>query len=127
MNHFISLDQAKQMTARYREQKDNILKPEFVQSGVLSISETFERAAFDRLLSQPGCTSLRIYNGMSEDLKLRAIIVGVNEKDEDMLPISQASTLSAGTATDSGDDDNVIVEIGTLCPPQCGTPSDLNP
>ena len=78
MNHFISLDQAIQMTTLYRQQKENILSPEYRDKNILSICETFDAAPFLTVLAKPGCVSLRIYYGMSDDLKVHAIIVGVN-------------------------------------------------
>lgn len=114
MNHAISLERAIQMTTRYREQKEKILNPEFAERNLLPLAETFDRAAIDKLLSQPGCTGVRIYFGMNEELQVRAVIVGVNDKNEDILP------------ADSGSIDGEIVEDGRLCPPNCSPNSPLN-
>jgi len=104
MNHFISLDQAKQMTALYRLQKENILSDLFKGKDILSICETFDAAPFLTVLNKPECKSLRIYFGMSADLKVHAIVVGVNQNNEEML---------------QGDS---IIEVGAPCPPVCPTP-----
>jgi hypothetical protein len=114
MNHAISLERAIQLTTHYREHKDQIVNPEFAERNTLPLAETFDRAAFDRLLSQPGCTALRLYYGLNEDSQLRAIFVGVNEKDSDLLPADASAT------------DGSIVEDGKVCPPNCGTDSPLN-
>lgn len=113
MNNVISLQQAIDMTTRFRNQT--------TADGKMDIprAETFERAIFDQILSQPGCVKIRIYSGLDEKMGYRLIIVGVNDKDEDMLPVS----LSA-TETDGG---NTIGEDGMTCPPYCGTTSPLNP
>ncbi len=104
MNHFIPLAQAKQMTALYRLQKENILSDPFKGKDILSICETFDAAPFLTVLNNPECKSLRIYFGMSADLKVHAIIVGVNENNEEIL---------------QGDS---IIEEGIQCPPICPKP-----
>ena len=116
-NHFIPLPQAVAMTTLYRAEKENILMPEYRGKNILLISETFDRAAFDTLLAQSGCEKIRIYYGMEDGLKVRVLAVGVNEKDEDMLP-------SGDMAKDGGDK---IVEVGQPCPELCPPPSPLNP
>lgn len=114
MNNVISLEQAIEMTTRFREQNG--------AGGKMSIPncETFDRAAFDQILSQTGCVKMRIYSGLDADMGYRAIIVGVNEKDEDMLPSSTTSTIST-------EEDPIIIEDGLTCPPYCPPPSHLNP
>src|SRR4051794_32757071 len=104
VNHFITLDEAIQMTTAYRASKDAIVKEEYSESNLLAVCETFDRSAFDTLLSQEGCVSLRIYFGMNDDLKIHAIVVGVNESDEDQLP-------GAGSFK--------IVEQAIRCPSNC--------
>ena len=117
----ITLEQAIAMTTLYRSEKDNILKPEFAGRNILSRSESFSRTAFDQVLSQTDCVGLRIYFGMNPDLQIRTIIVGVNSKNEDMLPEegSLPETRDGGGKT--------IIEEGGVCPPICPPPSDLNP
>lgn len=117
--HFISLQKGIEMTTLYRLQKENILALPFKNLNILPLSETFDRAAFDALLAETGCTSVRIYYGMSEDLLVHAIIVGVNEKNEDILPSSTESASNSEV-------NNVVVELGVRCPEDCGTPSPLN-
>ena len=117
-NHFISLPVAIQMTTLYRNQKDNILKQELIGKSLLPLSETFDAAAFSAVLSNPDCKSLRIYYGMSDDLKVHAIIVGVNEKDEDIIP---AQTTIGSISGNTG-----LIEVGIQCPPQCPPSSPLN-
>ena len=106
-DHFISLEQAKQMTATYRAEKENILP----------FSETFERTAFDALLAEDGCEGIRIYFGMNADLMIKVIVVGVNDKNMDILPQEQGSTMAAG--------DGKIVEEGQRCPDYCPPPPHL--
>jgi hypothetical protein len=125
MDHFISLDQAIQMTTTFRENRDKILAPDYKGAEYLPNAETFDRAPFDEVLRQPGCTSLRIYYGMDAELKVHAIIVGVGENGEDILPSvntsSATSTESSTSTTGTG-----IIEAGQRCPPGCSS-SLLNP
>src|SRR2546430_986227 len=127
MNHLITLARAIEMTTLYRQQKDNIIAQQFQGQNLLSLSETFDREAFDTVLAEQGCTKLRIYYGMSVDLKVHAIVVGVNANDEDMLPSNSLSATSSGGPSDSTtSDDDVIIEEGLQCPPFCPPDSPLN-
>lgn len=117
-NHSISLETAIEMTSRCRAQKENILGPEFQNRKVVFTCETFNRAAFDRLLAQTGCAGIRIYSAMDESMRLRLIAVGVNENNEDMLPNA--------TGTLAAQNENSITEEGQLCPDLCPPSSVLN-
>ncbi|MGN6298288.1 MAG: hypothetical protein ACTHM7_15970 [Ginsengibacter sp.] len=55
---------------------------------------------------------------MSDDLKVHAVIVGVNSNNEDILP-SSVSMLTR-------EDDPVILEEATRCPDDCPPSSPLN-
>ena len=114
----ISLDTAVEMTTRFRSEKEAILAPAYQGRDILCNSETFNRAAIDRLLALDGCEGLRIYYGMDESLQVHAILAGVTEGNEDILPSAGASLQD-----DTGD----ISEEGQRCPPLCPPPSALNP
>ena len=114
MSQFITLQQAIEMTTRYRENKDQILTDLFKGKDILPVCETFDRQTFDQVLSQPDCQKIRLYLSMDKELKLRMIIVGVNAKDEDILP-------------PAADDGGSIGEQGFPCPPYCPPTSPLNP
>jgi len=115
MNNVITLKQAIEMTTAFRKQIGG-LAPKLP----IPICETFERAAIDQILAQPGCVKIRIYAALNQNLEFRSIIVGVDANDKDMLPSS--TTALAGTVGD-----NTISEDGITCPPYCPPPSDLNP
>lgn len=115
MNHFISLTTAIDMTTRFRNQRENILKTEYQDQNLLPFSETFDRAAFEALLGEDGAQGLRIYYGMDENLKIHTIIVAVNENNEDILPATEQAFAEG--------EDVYIVENGTRCPELCPTPS----
>ncbi len=97
MNHVVSLEQATAMTGLYRSS---------IPEG-MPVSETFQMGSVNTLLSQPGCTALRIYYGKKEDGTIHAILVGVNEKGEDIT-------------------EGILLEEGHRCPPHCPPQSSLN-
>ena len=109
--NFISLQTARDMTSNFRSQKENVLKTNLQNRGILPICETFGRAAFDTILSDPNCQKVRVYLCLGANTQVRIIVVGVNGSDEDILP--------------SGTEDKII-EDGQRCPDQCPPPSDLN-
>lgn len=117
MNHFISLQEAVDMTTLYRAEHENILKTQFQNQNILARSESFERAAFETLLAKNGCAGLRIYYGMDETYKVHAIIVAIDANGADILPSSNL------TETEEEKD---IVERGIRCPELCPTASPLN-
>lgn len=112
MSQFISLEKAAAMTADYRQNRENILGASYKNQNILCICETFDRGVFDDVLGQPDCVGLRIYYGMSSDMQVHAIIVGVNSFNEDMITTSR--------------DVNLIIEEGRRCPFDCPPASDLN-
>ena len=118
MNHFISLLEGIAMTTLYRAEKENILKPPFQGQNILPLSEAFSREPFDTLLAKPGCQGMRIYYGMSEDLKIHAIIVATDADGNDLLPEETVSS-------NLGEEDDIF-ERGNRCPDICPDDSPLN-
>lgn len=117
MNHFISLEEAITMTARYRQNRLAILGSTYQTGDILALSETFEREAIDVLLAKTGCTRLRIYYGMDENLKVHAVLVAADANNADILPVTNML---------NEEEDESIAERGLRCPDVCPEPSDLN-
>lgn len=117
--HNILLQTAIDMTTTYRQNREEILADEFKGQNILPKSETFNKDAFVPFFNNEDCKALRIYYGMDEDLKVHAVVVGVNEANEDMLP--------AANITET-EDPNMILELATRCPPDpdCPPSSPLN-
>lgn len=113
INHKISLKDAIDLTTRYRKEMSGMLKPEYANKGIVPTAETFNKSIFSDLASQPGCVAIRSYLGMDEKKNVILIFVGVNDKNEDILPDTQGGSGS-------------IYEYGQRCPPACGV-SPLNP
>ena len=117
-SHSISLEQAKKMTGKFKANKDKIVKPEHHGKHLLPDCESFDRTAFDELLRREDCKGVRIYYGMKdEDLQLHAVIVGYDADGKDILP-QEGQAMDSTTA--------IIVEQGSVCPPDCPPPSPLN-
>ena len=114
MSHSISLSDAAAMTSLYRDERENILGEDYKNSNILPICESFSKAAFQNIINQTGCNGVRIYYGMTTDLKIHSIIVGVNANGEDMLP------------SDPNVTDGEIAENGNRCPDLCPPNSPLN-
>lgn len=127
MEHTISLQDAINMTTLFREQREQIIAPEFAGQDILCNSETFAREDIDALLQQPDCVKLRIYYGMDEAMKVHAILVGVNSMDADILKTNQLTgTITTLDSTIEGDD-AVLLENALRCPIDCPPESLLNP
>lgn len=108
--HLITLAEAEEMTKTYRALRERIIDISYRGKDALPICETFDRDAFDDILAQNGCVSVRLYLGMDNTQKVKVIAVGVNAQDEDMLPNT----------------DPEIMERGQRCPTICPPASSLN-
>jgi hypothetical protein len=113
--HFITLAKAIELTQEFRSNKENVLLAEHRNTGLLPICETFSRDAIDALLAENDCQSLRIYFGMTSELKVNLVLVGVDSAGRDLLP-----------GSGSTEPDNNIVEDGIRCPTTCPPSSPLN-
>lgn len=119
MSHFINLTKAVELTTRYRNYQNALLQASYQDKGVLPTCESFDRAAIEALLAQPGCVGLRIYGGLETDMTLHAVVVAYDENNRDILP-------SADSEADPEEED-VILENSIRCPPVCPEESPLNP
>lgn len=112
MSHAISLTNAIDMTKKFRDEKNNALSAGY--QGMLSVCETFDKAAFDTLLATSGCAKVRIYFGLDVNSKMHAIIVAADANDNDILP------------DDSTIETNMIIDKGITYPPGSTPASPLN-
>jgi len=116
-DHSISLEEAKKMTRKFREEKDKIVKDEY-KGKHFPVCESFDRSAFDALLQREDCKGVRIYYGMNEDShRIHAIIVAIDADGKDILPIKGVATDGTGP---------VILDRGLPCPDYCPDSSELN-
>jgi hypothetical protein len=119
LTHSISLDQAVEMTTRYRTNRPLILAPGY-PTDILTLSETFNKEAIIALGNTPGAVGIRIYYGMDEQLLCHAILVAVDDQGADILPPAAATNKSQ--ADGFGD----LLEDSLRCPTLCPPPSALN-
>jgi hypothetical protein len=128
LSHVIPLDQAAAMTKRYRDHRNEILKPEYANRDILAICETFNKIPVQHLVASDECVGLRIYYGMSEDLLCHAILVGVNSKGEDILPDTSSNFGGEGDGDgeDDGGEGGGTLEDSIRCPTVCPPDSPLN-
>jgi hypothetical protein len=125
-SHFISLARGIEMTSLYRANRELMLAPAFQDKGTLPICETFNRVDIDTLLAKEECKAVRVYCGMDEALKVRVLLVAVNEEGEDILPEESSALSKSNNTNETDDDDEDIVEEGHRCPDTCPPPSPLN-
>ncbi len=99
--HLITLEVASLMTKAYRDARINNI-----------ISNSYERAAFDRILSQEGCVGIRAYFALTTEQsnpgdagRLTLVFVGYDSQDNDLY-------------------ERELAEAGWACPPRC---PELNP
>ncbi len=115
-SHRITLDRALEMTARYKENMDIIISPEMANQNILAISETFRKDELIAYLSQDFVYSIRIYYGMSEDMQVHAIILGVDKDGNDILPAQPGHSHPPGDG-EEGELFEDAVRCPTTCPP----------
>lgn len=106
------------MTTRFRSNKNTVLATAYQNQDVIPNCETFDKESIESVLQQDGCTGFRIYYGMDENLKIHAILVGVNDNGADILPVENSLL--------EEDPTGVILEEGQRCPPYCPPTSPLN-
>lgn len=97
--HAISLAEASELTARYRNQ--------FSEGTFYIKGEYFGKNALISLLNQQGCVGARMYYGLKANQTQCLVIVGVDGNGNDIT---------------TGE----IMEFGYPCPTQCSIDNDLN-
>ena len=97
-NHEISLNEAAELTQRFRDNLPVIDN---------TIAEYFGKSALEDLLSQQDCIGIRVYYGIDSDMKKHLVIVGVNEEGNDLY-------------------NGALMELGKPCPPICPDSNPLN-
>ena len=111
MGKFISLANAKEMTNRYQNERENILNSSYQNKDILAISETLEKDQLEKLLKLPGCEKLRIYYGMDSLLKVHAILVAVDKENQDIIIQNK----------NANEEEEDILDDNERCPPTCNT------
>ncbi len=94
--HAISLEEAIEYTAKYRDSRN---------SGDL-LGGYFGKSAMQNILNQPNCVGLRIYNAIDNEGKATYVVVGVAADEKDLT-------------------EGAIAEYAYGCPPHCPLGSPL--
>lgn len=96
-DHSISLEDAAELTDRYRQ-----------TGGTGAVyGGYFSKAAIKAIIEQDHCVGMRFYYGRASDGKPKLVLVGVLGNEDD---------ITGG----------VILEHATDCPPNCGKADELN-
>jgi hypothetical protein len=104
-DHHITLAEASQLTATYRETHKGAIK-----------ASLFPSSVYLRLLGQHDCLGIRIYYGQNEKGELCPVLCGVDSEGNDMLPGAEAG--------DTGE--NELYDLSFPCPTFCGDGNSLN-
>lgn len=96
-DHSISLNEAAQMTKRYRQS---------VPAGSI-IATGFGKNSLQSILNQEDCAGIRMYFALTEDNKISLVLTGVKDNGNDIY-------------------DGQLAEHGADCPPYCSSPNPLN-
>lgn len=95
-NHDISLQEASQWTANYRNANPGQTKGHYFSSN-----------AIKAVLAQTGCVGMRIYYANTDTGTKQLVIVGVAADGNDLV-------------------NGLILDRSVLCPPDCGNSNSLN-
>lgn len=96
-DHYISLQDAADMTANYRRDNPMDIQGHF-----------FGKSAIQDILDQTSCVGIRIYYGISSTTgEKQLIVVGVDSSEDDLYEGS-------------------LAERSVACPPTCGVSNPLN-
>jgi len=116
--HQITIAEAAALTLNWRRNRP----PGSFDAGM------FDKAAFDRLFAQEGCTGIRIYMGWhlesdpvhsKDPSRWTFVMVGTDKDGNDIT--SKPGTVAMTTADDGDAEQNPWV-----CPPVCASPGPLN-
>ena len=121
-NHKISLNDAKKFTAGYRAEKAEFMTPDKIKEKEAKKGGFFGKDDLIELLNQKGCIGMRYYYGRNDDGSKNLVLVGVDEKGNDILPSSE----KADFVVEKANDDGIILEQARPCPPWCPKSNGLN-
>ncbi len=97
-DHSISLSEAAELTANYRET---------LTSAAEAKAEYFGKEALLNLLNQTACVGVRIYYGLDSAGVKKLVLVGVDSDGNDLY-------------------EGALMERGILCPTECSADNPLN-
>jgi hypothetical protein len=114
-SNFITLARFQEMKQLYGQNVELILDPAFRNQNILVTSETFNPDIIDAITNVTGYAGFRIYYGMSDDLKVHAMLIATDANGNDILPNDSSAKFAP-----SGGGAGVAGEDAQRCPPACG-------
>lgn len=76
------------MTAHCRKEHEIMLQPDYRDRGILPLTEILHKDVVEKLLSRSEGFGLHIYDGMTADSRVQAILAGVTAESKPILPKS---------------------------------------
>lgn len=95
-NHQISIHDASELTANYRNNHPNAIKALF-----------YGKTSIQSILNQVNCVGIRIYYAQDQANEPTMVIVGTDANGNDIV-------------------NGILAEFGIKCPSNCGNPNPLN-
>lgn len=119
--HFIPIGEATMLTSNFKQGKMELSRqlknPTYLNSSFnLPLAEKFNRDAIAALLNQDGTKGIRIYLGQDKEGQVKMVIVGVDERGNDI----------TGNEKSAGTEKALVLEAGQRCPTLCSLQSPLN-
>ena len=101
IDHFISDETITAYKKDFQNQRDSLKR--ILPGFSLPVAEAFNKRSILSLLQAPDCVGIRIYHGVKtgKTKELRAIIVGVDSKGNDIL-IDRSSVIAAKLTSNNG-------------------------
>lgn len=103
--HLISLTDAARLTERYRRNVPKDTSGSIIQP----IAVSFDKEAIDFLTEQRDYNGLKVYFALNERNEMTAVLVAIDQNGDDIIG-----------------QDSIILDHGTPCPVDCGSPNALN-
>lgn len=119
-SNFIILAKFLEMKKLYADNSQTILASPYQNKEILVTSETFNGDVLTTIAAVTGFAGLRIYYGMSTDMKVHAMLVATDKDGNDILPTDLTAKFAPGGAQTVSSGGGVVGEEGQRCPPTCG-------
>lgn len=119
--HFIPVDSVNDLRKNFAEYRDTLSKR--VPDLYFALSEAFNKDYILRILKDPRNVGIRIYYGVLKDTtgkqqnEFRLVLVGVDEKGNDLFITRPKGPRSAAKSEDAGDGKQGGLEYGQCNPP----------
>jgi|GEM_PF-1906401 len=105
----ISLTDAKQWAANYRDKNPGSTQAHFFGSAIIK-----------QILAEPGCVGIRMYYTIDNKGQKQIVLVGADADGNNLLPSpSSSSTLASFSLFSDSDIQNIVADVSWPCPTYC--------